>query len=154
MKKILYYGLFLDEESKNKVSKLDKNKLDIVTKDFHVTFRYEPNRDERINDRVGKEFSLEIIGIANNGKNSGVLIEIPDVLKKYYIHRYQKDGKEIPIIPHLTLSISKDSKNRCTRDLDFKPLNIPIIIKGKLGYCIEKIPNDKTSRYITFEKVF
>ena len=82
MERILYYGLFLDQESKNKVSALDKNKLDIVTKDFHVTFRYLPNSDERINDIVGKEFFLDIIGIANNGKNSGVLIEIPNELKK------------------------------------------------------------------------
>lgn len=153
MERILYYGLFLDEESKNKIEKLDKNKLDIVTKDFHVTFRYLPNSDERINDIVGKEFSLEIIGIANNGKNSGVLIEIPNELKKYYIHRYEEDGKEIPIIPHLTLSISKKSKNRYTRDLDFKPLNERVTIKGKFGYCIEQIPDDKTSRYITFKEV-
>ena len=29
MERILYYGLFVDEESTNKLSKLDKNKLDI-----------------------------------------------------------------------------------------------------------------------------
>ncbi len=152
MTRILYYGFFLKFYQKI-ISSLDINKLDVVPDDFHVTFRYLPNKDERINDVVGKEFTLKIIGIANNGKNSGVLIEIPTPIKKYYLHRYEKEGKEIPIIPHMTLSIAKDAQNRYTRDLDFKMLDNPIEVKGKFGYCIEKIPNDKTSRYITFQKV-
>lgn len=153
MDRILYYGIFFDESTKKIISNLDINKLDVVPDNFHVTFRYLPDRNERINDVVGKEFILKIIGIANNGKNSGVLIEIPQEIKKYYLHRYEKDGKEIPIIPHMTLSISKDSKNRYTRDLDFKMLDNSINVKGKFGYLIEEVPDDKTSRYITFEKV-
>lgn len=153
MSRILYYGIFFDNETKNKISSLDVNKLDIPVKDLHVTFRYLPNSDERINDVVGKGYFLKIIGIANDGKNSGVLIEIPKEIKKYYIHRYEKEGKEIPIIPHLTLSISKGSKNRYTRDLEFKSLDEPITICGRFGYCIEEIPDDKTTRYITFEEV-
>lgn len=69
------------------------------------------------------------------------------------MHRYEKDGKEIPIIAHMTLSISNDSKNRYTRDLDFKMLDKPIEVTGRFGYLIEEVPDDKTSRYITFEKV-
>ena len=112
-----------------------------------------PNDEERVNDVVGKWFDLKIIGAQNNGKNSGLLIEIPNDIKKYYIHRYEKDGKEIPIIPHITLSIPNDSKNRYTRDLNFKKLDKPVVVKGRFGYCIEKVLDDKTSRYITFEKV-
>lgn len=153
MSRILYYGIFFDEISKKIISKLDINKLDVVPNDFHVTFRYLPNKDERINDVVGREYTLKIIGIKNNGKNSGLLIEIPDEIKKYYLHRYEKDGKEIPIIPHMTLSISKDSKNRYTRDLNFKMLDKPIEVTGRFGYLIEEVPDDKTSRYIIFEEV-
>ncbi len=142
MSRILYYGIFFDDISKK-----------IISNDFHVTFRYLPNKDERINDVVGRKYTLKIVGIENNGKNSGVLIEIPDEIKKYYLHRYEKDGKEIPIIPHMTLSIAENSKNRYTRDLDFKTLDEPIEITGRFGYLIEEVPEDKTSRYITFEKV-
>ncbi len=153
MGRILYYGIFFDEASKKIISKLDVNKLEVVPDDFHVTFRYSPKEDEKINDVVGKWFTLRIIGVANNGKNSGALIEIPNNIKKYYIHSSEKDGKEIPIIPHITLSISNDSKNRYTKDLNFKKLDKPVVVKGRFGYCIEKVPDDKTSRYITFEKV-
>ncbi len=153
MSRILYYGIFFDEASKKIISKLDINKLDVVPDDFHVTFRYLPNKNERINDVVGQKYTLKIIGLKNNGKNSGGLIEIPDEIKKYYLHRYEKDGKEIPIIPHMTLSISKDSKNRYTRDLDFKMLDKPIEVSGRFGYLIEEVPDDKSSRYIIFEKV-
>lgn len=153
MCRILYYGIFFDEASKKIISKLDVNKLEVVPDDFHVTFRYLPKEDEKINDVVGKWFTLRIIGVANNGKNSGALIEIPNNIKKYYIHRSEKDGRETPIIPHVTLSISNDSKNRYTKDLNFKKLDKPVVVKGRFGYCIEKVPDDKTSRYITFEKV-
>ena len=153
MSRILYYGIFFDEESNALISKLDTKKLDIVPDYFHVTFRYLPNNDERINDVVGKEFELKIIGIANNGKNSGVLIEIPNNIKKYYINRYEENGKEISVISHMTLSISSDSKNRYTRDLDFKPLKEPIKVRGRFGYCIENVLGDKTSRYVTYKKV-
>ena len=152
MSRILYYGIFFDENSKKIISRLDINKLDVEPEYFHITFRYLPNKDERINDVVGEEYTLKIIGSANNGKNSGVLIEIPNEIKKYYLHRYEKDGKEIPIIPHMTLSIMNDAQNRDTRDLNFKMLNNPIEVKGKFGYCIEEVPDDKTSRYITFKK--
>lgn len=63
------------------ISKLDVNKLEVVPKNFHVTFRYLPKEDEKINDVVGKWFTLRIIGVANNGKNSGALIEIPNDIK-------------------------------------------------------------------------
>lgn len=153
MERILYYGIFFDEETKKIISSLDINKLDVVPKDLHVTFKYLPDANKRINDVVGKSFPLKIIGIANNGKNSGVLIELSEEVKKYYDHYYVQDGKVINIIPHLTLSISKDSKNMYTRDLDFKMLKEPITITGTFGYCIEPIPDDKNSRYITFKKV-
>ncbi len=93
MSRILYYGIFFDENSKKIISsldiiffdenskkiisRLDINKLDVEPEYFHITFRYLPNKDERINDVVGEEYTLKIIGSANNGKNSGVLIEIP-----------------------------------------------------------------------------
>lgn len=153
MSRILYYGIFFDDESKKIISSLDVNKLEEVPDDFHVTFRYLPNDDERVNDAIGKWFTLKIVGYQNNGKNSGLLIEIPDEIKKYYIHKYEKDGKEIPIIPHVTLSISSDSKNRYTRNLNFKKLDKPVLVKGRFGYCIEKVPDGKTTRYMTFEKV-
>lgn len=133
MSRILYYGIFFNDDSKKIISSLDVNKLEVVPDDFHVTFRYLPNDDERVNDVIGKWFTLKIVGYQNNGKNSGLLIEIPDEI--------------------ITLSISNDSKNRYTRDLNFKKLDKPVVVKGRFGYCIEKVPDDKTSRYITFEKV-
>lgn len=62
MSRILYYGIFFNDDSKKIISSLDVNKLEVVPDDFHVTFRYLPNDEERVNDVVGKWFDLKIIG--------------------------------------------------------------------------------------------
>ena len=149
MSRLLYSGIFFDNESKNVILSLDKNKLDIIPKWYHVTFGYLEENNKILNDIVGNDITIKIIGFKNNGKNSGLLVEIPDEYKKYYNHYDENNNL---IIPHITLSISKDSNNRYTKDLKYELFNKPIIISGKFGYCIEKNVGDKNSRYITFKE--
>lgn len=152
MSRLLYSGIFFDNDSKNIISSLDNNKLDIIPKWYHITFTYLEENNKSLNDILGNNVTIKIIGFKNDGKNSGLLVEIPAEYKRYYNH-YDENNKLIP--PHITLSISKDSKNRYTKDLKYELFDKPIILTGKFGYCIEKNIDDKDSRYITFkEEVF
>lgn len=153
MKKIIYYGVFFDEEESKKLYALDDNPLDRISKDLHVTFRYFPYPDERINDVVGEEVELKVIGKGNNGRNSGLLVELPYEYKKYYRHRFKQNGKNIRIIPHLTLSLSEDSTPKETRDVKFELLSEPVKVKGRFGYYVSEFINGKKELSITFEKV-
>ena len=153
MKKVIYYGVFFDDEQSKKLYSLDDNPLDRISENLHVTFRYYPFPNERINDVVGKEIELKVIGKGNDGRNSGLLIEIPEEYKKYYRHRYKKDGEIIKIIPHLTLSLSNDSTPKETRDIEFNPIDEPIVIKGKFGYYVSEYVDDKKELKIVYEKV-
>lgn len=153
MKKVIYYGIFFDEEESRKLYTLDDNPLAVKAKNLHVTFRYFPFPNERINDVVGKEIILKVIGKGNNRRNSGLLIEIPYEYRKYYRHRYKKDGEIIRIIPHLTLSLSDDSTPKETRDIEFDSLREPIMVKGRFGYFVSEYIDGEKKTYITYEEV-
>lgn len=153
MRKIIYYGVFFDEEESKKLYKLDKKPLEKIAKDLHVTFRYFPFPNERINDVVGKEISLKVIGYGNNEKNSALLVEVPSEFKKYYRHRFKKDGNVIFIVPHITLSLSNDSTPKESRDLNFARLNNPITITGRFGYFVSDLIDNEKKTSIVYEEV-
>ena len=153
MQKVIYYGVFFDEEESKKLYALDETPLERLSKDLHVTFRYFPFLNERINDVVGKEVNLKIIAKGNDGRNSGLLVEIPESYKKYYRHRYKKDGQIIRIIPHITLSLSNDSTPKETRNINFTPIDEPVEVKGKFGYYVSKYIDGKKELKIVYEKV-
>lgn len=154
MKKVIYYGVFFDEKESEKLYLVEENSLDKKAKDLHVTFRYFPFPNERINDVVGKEITLKVIGYGNNGRNSAVLVEIPESFKRYYRHRYRDNGENTPIVPHITLSLSNDSTPKESRLLDFNVLEKPIAVTGKFGYYVSEIIDGEKKACITFEKVW
>lgn len=144
---VVYEGIFFDEENVKKLLEYEKEPLEKVIDYIHITFKFKPSYEEIFNDIVGKFFEIKIIGYACDGKNSGFEIEIPHDLKKYYIHHEYKN-RNIPIIPHITTSISLDSKPVNTKNLEFIPLEKPVMIKGRFGYWI----NDNGEEYLSFEK--
>ena len=125
-----YQGIFFDEPTKEKLIDLQENPLEEVVKDMHITFLF-GKTEKYPTQLMEKETPLEIIGYASDGKNSGFEVKLPEYLEKYY-------KNSTP--PHITVSIGEvdgvKGKPVDTGKLDFKPLEDPITISGKLGYFI------------------
>ena len=97
---------------------------------MHITFKY--GIVERYPDEVlGKEYEVELVGYASDGKNSGFSVIFKDELDKYY---------KGSIVPHITVSIGEvdgvKGKPVDTSKLEFKSIGSPVKISGKLGYFI------------------
>lgn len=144
---IVYEGVFFYDKNVQKILELEKEKLAKRIEYIYITFKFKPNYEEIFNDIVGKFFEVEIIGYACDGKNSGFEIRVPQGLQKYYIH-HEYNNRNKPIIPHITTSISLDSKPINTKDLNFISLENPVKVKGRVGYWI----NDNGEEYLSFEK--
>ena len=143
---VSYEGIFFEGESKKKILSHEKIHLPIINDELHCTFVYHPKEEELWDELVGKEFEIQLVGYACNGKNSGFQISIPEELTKYYKNTDSEKEYELKT-PHITTSVTKDSKPYFTKDLNFIPLEKPIPIKGKFGYW-EKDENGK--EYVTY----
>ena len=125
-----FQGIFLEKEIEQQLIALQKNGLESNIENMHVTFKY-GDTEKYPDELIGREFEIKITGYGSDGRNSGFSVELPEELKKYY-----KNGS----IPHITVSIGEvdgvKGKPVDTAKLDFKPLDKPVLIKGKLGYCI------------------
>ena len=141
MAKIIYKGLFLDDESARILVEAQRIKLDSVIQNMHCTFQYRPEF-EFPEEIVGKEYSVKVIGYGADDNNSGFQVELPQEIKQYYVNRKTvKNGSEIPrveeIIPHITVSIAQGAKPIDTGNLDFKKIEESFYIKGRMGYFLE-----------------
>ena len=125
-----FQGIFLDEKTEEKLINLQKDGLENNIKNMHITFKY-GDIEEYPNEIMGKEYKIKIVGYGSDGKNSGFLVEIPQMLKNYY---------KSSSLPHVTVSLGEvdgvKGKAVDTGKLDFKPLDEKIQIIGKLGYFI------------------
>lgn len=123
-----YQGIFFDKETEEKLVKLQKNGLENIIKNMHITFYY-GELEAFPEELMGKDFKIKLIGYASDGKNSGFQVEIPEELKEYY--RGQK-------VPHITVSLGEvdgvKGKAVDTGNLEFNPLEEPIEVSGQLGY--------------------
>lgn len=142
-----YEGLFFDKETTELLHSLEENQLATINDEIHCTFRYHPNEKEIFNDIVGKTFEITIIGYGNDGFNSGFEISLPDKLLPYYIN-YEDDNELLLKVPHITTSLAIDAKEANTKNLKFKPLDKPIIIKGKFGYWLK----DGNNEYLSYKQ--
>ena len=143
-----YEAIFLDEESVNLIHQLEKNKLDRVNDEIHLTLKYKPNDNEIFNDVVGKTFELYLIGYGNDGINAGFEIELSEELKPYYIN-YDEDDSSIIKIPHITSSLKEDAKAVNTKNIKFVPLSKKYKVKGRLGFWLE---DEEGNESLSFEK--
>ena len=125
-----FQGIFLDKETEEKLINLQKDGLESNIQNMHITFKF-GDIEEYPKELINKNFKIKIIGYGSDGKNSGFLVEVPQELKKYY---------KSSSFPHITVSLGEvngeKGKAVNTGKLDFKSLEEPIEIFGKLGYFI------------------
>lgn len=125
-----YQGLFLDDKTQKELVELQERGLSNIVKDMHITFKF-GDTEKYPEELLDKEFVLKVVGYASDGKNSGFQVELPDELKEYYKNN---NG------PHITVSLGEvegvKGKAVDTGTLDFKPIQEPIEIQGKLGYFV------------------
>ena len=125
-----FQGIFFDDEVQRNLINMQSNGLEKNVNDMHITFKF-GKIEKYPQEFIGKDFKVKLVGYASDGKNSGFSVELPDELSKFY-----KGSSN----PHITVSIGKVNgefgKPVNTGKLDFKPLDIPVQISGKLGYFI------------------
>lgn len=125
-----FQGIFLEKEIEQQLIALQKNGLESNVENMHITFKF-GDTEKYPEELVGREFEIKITGYGSDGKNSGFSVELPEELRKYY---------KSSSIPHITVSIGEvdgvKGKPVDTAKLDFKSLDKPLLIKGKLGYFI------------------
>lgn len=131
-KKILkgYQGIFLNEETQEKLVELQKEKLADTVKDMHITFKF-GTTEKFPQELMKKEYPLKVVGYASDGKNSGFQVELPEELMTYYKNKNN---------PHITVSLGEvdgvKGKAVDTGTLEFKPIEEPVEIQGQLGYFV------------------
>ena len=127
-----YQGIFFDQETQEKLIKLQKKGLSDVVKDMHITFKF-GETEQFPEELMDKNITVRIVGYASDGKNSGFQIELPEELQKYYKN---ENG------PHITVSLGEVDgvKGRAvdTGIMDFEPIPVEnqVEISGQLGYFI------------------
>lgn len=125
-----FQGIFLEKEIEQQLKALQKKGLNSNIENMHITFKF-GDTEKYPEELIGREFEIKITGYGSDGKNSGFSVELPEELRKYY---------KSSSIPHITVSIGEvdgvKGKPVDTAKLDFKPLDKPVQIKGKLGYFI------------------
>ena len=146
---IIYTGLFFDPDEL-----YDKFPPSLVSKpgatrirDPHVTVTYlgkgDPsNADPNVKaskvflDSLGSNVTFRIIGYGNNGQNEGLEVEIIHADDSEIQETLQKrveldeNGEKKPVIMHITTALAEGAKAYDTKDLDFKPLETPVMISG------------------------
>lgn len=143
-----YEGIFFDKKTQDYISSLDQNQLPIINDEIHCTFKSKPTNDELFDELLGLEITIELVGYGSDGKNSGFEIKIPDQYQKYCIN-YDEEKPNKLKTPHITTSITEDSKAYLTKNLTFKPLDKPIKVTGKFAYWIKE---EDGKEYLSFEK--
>lgn len=144
---VIYEGLFFDEEEASIINSLDEGHLPIIINEVHCTFKFKPQKDEIFDEIVGNLYEITLIGYGCDGQNSGFEIKLPSELEKFYIN-YESDSS-ILRVPHITSSLNYGALPKNTKDLNFKPLEKEIKIKGRFGYWVK----DGDRGHISFEKI-
>lgn len=143
---VSYEGIFFEGNEALLIHSLEKPRLDNINDEIHCTFKYHPSDDEIFNEIVGQEFTVYLVGYANNGINSSFQLVFPKELEKYYIN-YDEEKKDKLKIPHITASLATGAKASNTKNLLFKPLEKPIKLVGKFGFWIK----EENGSYLSYE---
>ena len=127
-----YQGIFFDQETQEKLIKLQKKGLSEVVKDMHITFKF-GEIEQFPEELMDKNITVRIVGYASDGKNSGFQIALPEELQEYYKN---ENG------PHITVSLGEvdgvKGKAVDTGIMDFEPIPVEeqVEILGQLGYFV------------------
>ena len=131
---IIYEGIFFDNKNTNIIKSLDFKKYNNKVSNPHITFKINPNINEIYNNLENKEYAIKIIGYGFDNNNFGLEVQLPDELLEYYDN---KDKNNNIIVPHITTSYTDNSNTKNTKNLKFRKLEKPIIIKGNFKYYIK-----------------
>lgn len=125
--KVIYTGIFLDEESKVSAIKLVSSQRDLLDRIIahHLTLQFKPPIEEVLDLPIGQNCSFEAIGTVYDNKAQAILCSIPDYIKCNNKH------------PHVTVSVANGvspvysnallSRNEITR------IN-PFTLTGRIGF--------------------
>lgn len=130
--KVHYYGVVLDEESKNQVRSYLFNHEDIKKLGDHMTLvpphRVNENSDVRTwaieNDGLEVELLINEIGETEDGKNWAFKVE-----------------SKVPCLnstPHITIQIAKDGRAKDSNNItEWHPIDKPFTVRGKVRAIYE-----------------
>ena len=102
-------------------------KLSVSIGHLHVTLVYHGGIESAHEELLGEEVKIRVIGYANDGKNEALQVELEATNPEL-----QMICKAV-VVPHITLSISRDSKHRFSKDLNFEPIDNSIEFMGRYG---------------------
>ena len=142
---VTYEGIFFEGDAAELIRFLEPVHLKRPIDKLHCTFKYRPSDNEVFDDIVGTEAEITIVGYGCDNNNSGFEITFPDELLPYYLNCDKSDPSKVTI-PHITVSLAEDAKAVNTKNLKFEKLSTPIVVKGRLGYCVR----DNGKEYISY----
>ncbi len=151
---VRYMGIFFEGEQAELIKSMQPTKLEKTNDEIHCTFKYLPKNEELIDDIVGQEVEVFLIGYGCDGNNSGFEIAFDDVYDSYYINydesKTDENGKPILKTKHITVSLKNNASAVNTKNLEFVRLAEPISVTGRFGYWLR---DDKDVEYISYDKV-
>lgn len=152
---VRYMGIFFEGKQAELIKSLQPTKLDNTNDELHCTFKYKPTDEELIEELVGQEVEVYLIGYGCDGKNSGFLVTFDESYNSYYINYHEdktdKNGNPLLKPKHITVSLADGASATDTKDLNFVKLSEPILVIGKFGYWITE---PAVKPHISYEKAF
>ncbi|MBQ8431146.1 MAG: hypothetical protein IJX26_04350, partial [Clostridia bacterium] len=133
-----YVALFLDDESCNKLLKLEQVRLPKQINNLHCTLCFNPSNTKSFDNFLGKNFELKVVGYGCNGRNSGFEVELCEKAQNLYSNKDEFGNLKTP---HITTSLKFDAKAVDTSNMFFQPLENPIKLTAKLGYFVRNKAN-------------
>jgi hypothetical protein len=136
-KAIEYTAFVLDEESHNKLASLAPEGWEVLAHHMTIIPPTKQQSEPRLPERYFFEGELQIVGIAQN--------------EMVMAGRVDSSTEMIPVkiegLPHVTIAINKAKGGKAMMsneftEADFKPLDQPIVIRGK----VEEIPRGASAK--------
>lgn len=120
----IYTGIFLDNDD---IYSHFPSKLSVQVGHPHVTLVYRGGVESAHEEFLGEMVKVRVVGYGNDGKNEGLKVEL--VAENPELQNLCNTVE----VPHVTLSTSRDSKNRNTKHLKFESIDEPIEFVGRYG---------------------
>lgn len=150
---VRYMGIFFEGEQAELIKSLQPTKLEKTNDEIHCTFKYRPTNEELIDNLVGQEVKVSLIGYGCDGNNSGFEVSFDESYNRYYINYFddKKDENGLPLLKpkHITASLTEGAVASHTKDLDFVKFVEPILVTGRFGYWID---DEDGHAHISYEK--
>lgn len=152
--KIMLYGITFEEEINRMLKK--KAIYDEIPEKIHVTLSIVDKESLFSNkymfNKIGNKIKLSIISKADNGKNQGLGVIIPEeIYEKCWKHEEMKseDGNKVnKRIPHITISYKADiTEARNTGFMDvYEKISNPFDLYGYLSVAVRTYNIDSSNK--------